>query len=416
MKDKQNIIVIGGGVIGVSVAYYLAKQGSSVTLLEKNSIGSGASYGNAGLVSCENYIPMAAPGVVKDALVWMFDADSPFYIKPRLDLNLLRWLIQFNFACSKKQMLKTINIFKELKKEGDQLLSDLVNSHKIDCNLEKKGRLIVYKNGDNFKKGVETAEFLKKYGVEAQVLDQNEILIKEPNLKPTVVGGLYYSEYSHLAPDLFVKNLGKEIEKLGVKIKTECEVIGFETLDSSISKVNTSRGDYTPDHVILAAGAWSPMVVRELGLKVPIQPAKGYSITAKRPESSPIGPLSLADERVAVSPMGNRLRFSSTLELCGYDSSINLRRISNTRNAVNNYLKGMDDLQEIELWSGFRPNTPDTLPLIGRSGSFNNLVFATGHDVLGMTHSQVTGKLVSQIVFDEKPFTDISVFDPERFN
>ncbi|PCI21759.1 MAG: FAD-dependent oxidoreductase [SAR324 cluster bacterium] len=416
MKNQQEIIVIGGGVIGVSVAHYLRKTNRSVTLLEKGDICSGASHGNAGLFSCENPIPMAAPGVIKDAIGWMFDKDSPFSIKPRLDLDLLRWLLQFNSACRTKPMLKAISIFQEMKRIGDALIEELTASHNIDCGMEKKGRLILYRDAANFEKGVKSIEFLKQFGINVQVLDKEAVRKKEPNLTAAVVGGLYYSEYIHVIPGQFVHGLADVVEQQGGTLKTNTEVIGFETKNKRISKVITNRGDFYADQVILAAGAWSPIVARDLGIKVPIQPAKGYSITVKRPETCPGLPLSLADDKVAVTPMGDSLRFSSTLELAGYDLSINRRRIASTRRAVNAYLPGMENLELIELWSGLRPNTPDTLPLIGRSESFDNLIMATGHDVLGMTHALITGKIVSQIVANEAPVVDISPFRPERFN
>lgn len=415
MSMQGEILIIGGGVIGVSTAYYLTKQNLDVAILEKNTICSGASYGNAGLVTCQNLIPTAAPGVVKQAAHWLFAADSPFYIKPRLDFDLLHWLLQFSAACRRKPMLRTISVLNEMKQIGSELFDELTSNQSLACGYQKNGRLFLYRDKTNFEKGIETTKFLRQYGINARVLDQNAVREKEPNLTSSVIGGIYYAGYAHLIPDRFVHGLAGLVAELGGSIKTGTEVIGFETSGRRISTVITTRGEFHPEQVVLTAGACSPVVGRELGLKIPIQPGKGYSITVKRPETSSRFPMALADDKIAVTPMGDKLRFSSTLELVGYDLSINRRRIAATRRAVNQYLTGMSKLELIELWSGLRPNTPDTLPLIGRSRSFDNLILATGHDVLGMTHSLITGTLVSQIIANEKPIIDLSPFRPERF-
>jgi len=204
-------------------------------------------------------------------------------------------------------------------------------------------------------------------------------------------------------------------EDRGAVIKKETEVIGFKTAGNRIAKVVTSRGDFSPDQVVLAAGSWSPVIAKDLGLRLPIQPAKGYSITVKRTRSCSEIPLSLADHKVAVTPMGEQLRISSSLELVGYDASINRQRITATRRAVNLYLSGIDELELIQIWSGFRPNTPDTLPIIERNDTYANLILATGHDMLGMTHSLITGKLVSEIIAGKKPSVDLNPFRLSRF-
>ena len=232
---------------------------------------------------------------------------------------------------------------------------------------------------------------------------------------PSVVGGIYYPDYEHVLPERYVNGMARMAENKGARLKTETEVIGFETAGKRIASVVTTRGNFSPDQIVLAAGSWSPVVARDLGLRIPIQPAKGYSITVKRSPGCSEIPLSLADHKIAVTPMGEQLRFSSNLELVGYDSSINRRRIAATRRAVKLYLSGTDDLELIQIWSGFRPNTPDTMPIIERNQVYDNLILATGHDILGMTHSLITGKLVCEIIDGKKPSVDLEPFRLGRF-
>ncbi len=415
MDQQKDIIVIGGGIIGVSVAYYLAMQGRSVTLIEKDNIGAGSSRGNAGLIANGFAIPMAAPGVPSQGLKWMLDAASPFYIKPRLDLDLIRWLWKFRGACNKKQMRQSISILLSLGQGSFDLFDELFAKEDVNFGYERKGRLILFTSEDCFEKGVADATLLHEFGVDASLLDADGVRRIEPNVLPAVTHGIYCAAYAHVTPVRFVHEMARLAKNQGVELKTGTAVTGFETSGQQISSVITTEGAFTPNQVVLAAGAWSPVVVRSLKLRLPIQPAKGYSLTYKRPSTSPHLPLSLSERKIAVTPMRETLRFTSTLELAGFDPSINQRRLEAIRRSVNEYLPGMEELEQEVEWSGYRPATPDDLPIIGRSGKFKNLILATGHGTLGMTHGLITGKLISQIIAGEKPSIDMTPLRADRF-
>jgi D-amino-acid dehydrogenase len=415
MNRQKDIIVIGGGVIGVAAAYYLAKQGRSVTLIEKDDICAGSSYGNAGLIANGFAIPMAAPGVPRQGLKWLLDAESPFTIKPRLDGDLLRWLWQFRGACNEKQMRQSIAVLLSLGQASFDLFDELLANEGMEFGYERKGRLILFTNEAAFEKTVPTTVLLREYGVDSTLLDAAGVRQIEPNVQPAVTHGIYAADYGHLIPDCFVHELARVAQEKGVTFKTDTAVLGFQTSGRQISSVITSQGTLTPNQVVLAAGAWSPLIARHLKLRLPIQPAKGYSVTYKRPSTSPHLPLSLSERKIAVTPMGDKLRFTSTLELAGYDPSINQRRLAAIRRNSREYLRGMEELEETTVWSGYRPATPDDLPIIGRSAAFENLILATGHGTLGMTHGLITGKLVSQIIGDERPSIDLTPLRAERF-
>ncbi len=411
---QAEVLIIGGGVIGACAAYYLTEQGRSVTLLEKGKIGAGSSYGNAGLVSSEHAIPLTAPGVISQGLRWMLDSDSPFYIKPRFDFDLFRWLWQFWRASSEKKMRRTIPVLLALRQASLELFEQF-KAGDMSFNYEQKGRLFLFRDQANFEANIKEDRVLEEFGVTAQVLDANGVRELEPNVQPSIIGGLYYAGYAHIAPHRFVRELARVSKSRGASLRTGTEVLGFEISNGRISTVITTRGNFYPEQVVLAAGAWSPLLARQLGLQLPIQAAKGYSITVKSPLTSPSRPLFLAEDRVAVTPMGKRLRFTSTLELTGFDMSINRRRVSATRRAASRYMSGMDALELIEIWRGLRPATPDDLPIIGRSASLQNLILATGHSMLGMAHGPITGKIVSQLVTGETPALDLTPFRLERF-
>jgi D-amino-acid dehydrogenase len=252
--------------------------------------------------------------------------------------------------------------------------------------------------------------------VELTLLDAAGVRRIEPNVQPAVTQGIYAADYGHIIPDRFVHELARVAKERGVVFKTNTAVAGFETSGRQITSVTTTSGAFKPDQVVLAAGAWSPIVVRYLKLRIPIQPAKGYSVTYKRPSTSPQLPLALSERKIAVTPMGDTLRFTSTLELAGYDPSLNQRRLAAIRRALPEYLPGMEELEQTAVWSGYRPATPDDLPIIGRSNAFENLILATGHGTLGMTQGLITGKLVSQIIGDERPSIDLAPLRVERFH
>ncbi len=226
---------------------------------------------------------------------------------------------------------------------------------------------------------------------------------------------LSHLEDAQLDPALFVQGLAARVQQHGAVIYTRTEVIGFETDANRITAVKTTRGDFYPDQVVLATGAWSPKVVRDLRLKLPIQSAKGYSITVRRPDSCPRIPLMLGEAKVAMTPLGTTLRFAGTLELAGFDLTINRRRVDAIRRAVSEYLVGTSGTELIEIWRGLRPCTPDGLPMIGRCESFENLIVATGHAMLGISLGPITGTLVAQIACGEPATIDLTALQVERF-
>jgi D-amino-acid dehydrogenase len=415
MDFQQDIVIIGGGVIGVCSAYYLARKGIQVALIEKGEIASGCSYGNGGLIVPSHSVPLASPGALGSGLRWLLDSKSPFYIKPRFDMDLFSWLIRFALASRHSRMLRSVSIMRDLLFASRTLFEELAETAGFDFGFEGNGSLLVYLSEEKLQQEMEEAHLLERFDIPLKMMNQTEVHEHEPALLPQVIGGIYYPRDGHINPHRFVTGLAEKAHGLGVQISTKTEVTGFESSQGMITKIHTTRGDVFPKQVIIATGSWSPAVARDLKLRIPIQAAKGYSITLENPPVVPQIPLSFGEARVVVNPLGDSLRLAGTLELAGMDFSINSRRVAAMRKASSEYLPGLAQAKVIEIWRGLRPCTPDGLPIISRSQDFENLIVAAGHAMLGMSLGPITGKLVSQLLNGEKVEVDMFPFRMERF-
>lgn len=413
--QPSEFLIIGGGVIGVCTAYYLAARGREVTLVEKGDIAAGCSYGNAGLVVPSHSIPLAAPGALRSGLKWLLDPESPFYVKPRADPGLVTWLARFVAASREEPMHRGLAVLRDLSLASRALFDELAALDGLDFGYQQRGVLLVFYSQHGLEGGREEAKILQQHGLAAQVLDGPQVRNLEPALRPDVVGGVRFPDDAHLNPAAFVRGLAQQVMVNGVRVETGVEVLGFETAGKQVTRVQTTHGDIVAGQVILAAGSWSPALARHLRMHVPIQPAKGYTLTVKRPDTCPTYPLILGEARMAVTPLGDVLRFGGTLELAGFDESINWRRVAALQAGVRRYLAGMEDLDLVELWRGLRPCTPDGLPILGRAPALPNLIVAAGHAMLGMSLGPITGKLTAQLACGEQPDLDLAPLRLERF-
>ena len=409
------VVVIGGGVVGLCSAYYLARRGCVVTLLERAHVGAGSSWGNAGLIVPSHSVPLAAPGVLGQGLRWMADPESPFFIRPRLDGELVRWLWLFGRACTADHVRRSVPILRDLSRASLALHREIAALPGNGSGFREEGLLYVYRTDEALRHGAAEADTLRAEGIDARVLGAREAIALEPGLKPGVAGVVHYPTDAHLVPHRLLDHLAHAVVDAGVTIVTGGEVIGFTRVGRHVTAIETTRGDMLADEVVLAAGAWSPLIVRELGIRLPVQAAKGYSVTAKRPATAPRIPLVLGEARVAVTPMDDQLRLAGTLELAGLDLSIARRRVDAGRRAAGRYLICGPELDPVEIWRGLRPSSPDGLPIVGRPRRLDNLTIATGHGTLGVSLGPITGQLVADIVTGQAPSLDVSPLSPDRF-
>lgn len=416
MTGNPKVLVIGAGSIGVNAAYFLADCGASVTLLDKGDTCEGSSWGNAGLIVPSHSIPFATPGVGWRAFRWMFDPTSPFYIRPRVDLKLWSWLWKFKAACTVEHRYNGSRVLRDLSNRSMELYTAFQNMDGFDFSFENNGMMILYSSDSGRRHGLEEAKLLRGLGLSVKDLDKSEVL-EQLGQETTAIAGTYFPGDAHLLPADFVKGLARKAKSKGVEIKTHTEVHGFSVRGKKIVGVLTDNGVMEADEIVLAAGSWSTGVAEKLDLHLPIQPAKGYSVSYERPNTAPTLPLILAEPKSSVTPMGNILRIGGTLELVGMDLSHNKRRIAAIVRAAKQFLPtiNFDGLPVNKVWAGLRPVTPDGLPLLGRCKSFENLTLATGHATIGISTGPASGMLVAQTVLRERTFMDIRMFDPDRY-
>ncbi len=416
LNYEPDVLVIGGGVIGVCTAYYAAQAGRSVCLVERGKICSGCSWGNAGWIVPSHCIPLAAPGVMGKALKWMWSSDSPFSIRPRLDWNLVRWLIDFAAACNERRVQASIPVLRELTFGSLDLYRELCGMEGMSSGYREAGTLMLFATKHGFVEGRREAELLFQNGIASQPWDRDEVLEREPSVAPGVVGGIYYPQDAQISPASFVESLAEISKRQGATILELTEVSGFRLSRGESVAVQTTQGEFRPGCVVLAAGAESPMVGRSLGMDLPIQAGKGYSFSVPSSIVSPTRPLLLSEAKVAVTPFGEKVRFAGTLELSGIDYSINPRRLNAIRESSSKFFSTKLPAPVQEQWTGLRPCTPDGLPIISRLPTVRNVIVASGHAMLGISLGPITGKLAAQLACHDPTDIDVSPLAISRFS
>ncbi len=415
-RQEPDVLVLGGGVIGLACAHALLKAGRSVTVVEQGTVGCGASHGNCGTLTPSHAPPLAMPGTIRKALRWMFQSDAPLYVKPRLDFELLYWLGRFALRCNWKDFRAISRAKVELLLRSRELIERQVVDEKLACEFEAGGTLYVYRDAKAFEDGRWLPDALKEVGLPVDVMDGAAARRLEPALDARIVGGYLNPRDGHLRPDRFVAELGRRVREMGGEILERRPVIGFTLGGDRVDAVLTAQGELRARDVVLALGAWSPTVARPLELRLPIQPGKGYSITFDRPQVCPRIPLILRERSVCVTAWSSGYRLGSTMEFSGYDASLNRTRLDALVRSAGEYLREPVGPRRVEEWFGWRPMTWDDMPIIDRAPRQRNLVLATGHGMLGVSLSAITGKLVAEIVTGATPSLDLAPCRLDRFH
>ncbi|MDX6410531.1 MAG: D-amino-acid dehydrogenase [Gaiellaceae bacterium] len=399
----SDVVVIGGGVIGVCAALELAQRGAKVTLLERGPrLGSGCSEGNAGLVCPSHAEPLATRAALVEGMRSLLDRDGPvaLHVRP----GLVPWLARFVAACTPAREHAATRVIHALSQASLLRHEELAREHATG--VERHGTLNVYETESRFERGRRTAE-----GTTAQILVGDDATTFEPALRKPVAGGIYYPEELSGDPLTFVEAIGRAAEAAGAVIRTGVDVQAL----GARGRVVTSAGTIDAGTVVLAAGVWSPRLAAQLRVSIPVVSGKGYHLDYAGAEGDPRVPLFLQEARVVVTPLPGKLRLAGTLELGGHDLALNERRLDAVRRAGLRRVHGLDGRNVIHRWSGARPCAPDGLPLVGRPRAYDNLVVATGHAMMGFTLAPVTGALVADIVSGTQPSQDIALLDPDRF-
>ena len=410
------VVVIGGGVVGACCAYYLAKAGREVIILERGQFGAGCSHANCGYICPSHILPFAGPGAIWSTLKTLFQKNSPLKVRPSVVLGNVSWFLGFARRCNRRDMLKAGEGIQALLQSSRSLFEDLIKCEGIDCEWETKGLLFVFQTQKHFDHYAQTDELLRShFGMSAKRFENESLAELEPALKPGQAGGYLYQSDAQVRPDRLMSELKRVLISKGVEIRENCQVNSFVKSSASVKAVGTSTDEVRGDHFVLATGAWTPRLNVELGCSIPIQPGKGYSLTMPRPSLCPKYPLIFEEHRVAVTPFQTGYRLGSTMEFAGYDETLNRSRLSLLTDAARLYLREPLAEPVQEEWWGWRPMTFDGLPIIDRAPVAGNVIVAAGHNMLGLSMATATGKLVAEMFEETPPHVDPSPYSLKRF-
>ena len=411
---KHDIAIIGGGVIGVACAVELARRGAHVTVLERDRIGHGCSFGNAGWLTPSQAVPLANPSMLLKSFKWMLDPESPLYIQPRLDPAFLRWLIEFLLASRKARFERGAAALVELTRVSVDMWEQVAARSTESFGFERHGLLAVYENVASLEAAKRGVDLVCQSGVRAERWTADDVRGKEPAVVGPQVGGYFYPDDAHCEPYLAVQALEREARALGVGFAEDTEVFRIAR-GASRWQLTTTRGEVHAEHIVIATGPWSESLGRMLGMRLPVIGAKGYSLVLPPADPHPTRSIYLIERKVAVNPHRDALRIAGTLELVRNDFSINARRVD----VIVRGARGMLNLGPApairETWRGLRPCTPDGMPAIGRARGHGTVWLATGHQMAGLKTATGTGLLLAQLMAGESPRFDPEPFRADRF-
>ncbi|USK41829.1 FAD-dependent oxidoreductase (plasmid) [Cytobacillus firmus] len=412
----QKVIVIGGGVIGLSSAYYLTKLGYSVTVFDKGDFGEACSKGNQGWICPALHEPVPAPGLMTESFRMLLQKDSPLYIKPSALPQLSSWVSQFMKYCNERDFIAGETALLTLSQSTLKLF-DSLQSEGLDFELYKNGILFAFLNPENLRYKMKRLENgASVHGHESPVaLSATEVKELEPSLSHKVIGGILLSKQYHIRPESFSKALTKWLVASGANLQPYTEVIDLERRDHEIIAINTKAERIEADHFLIANGAWSGTLAKRIGYTLPLTAGKGYSITTTNPKVNIRRPIYLGDVKAGITPFNNAVRIGGTMELSGINTKLDKKRVQGIRSSITSYLNNSFTGDMEEEWTGMRPMTPDGLPVLGRIPNYKNLFVSTGHGMVGVAMAPATGKIMADLIhFGHTEFA-IQPFEPNRF-
>lgn len=414
----KKIVVIGGGIMGLSSAYFLQKSGHEVTVIDKEDFSDNCSYGNAGYVCPSHFIPLATPGIVWKGFKWMFNARSPFYVQPSLNSHLIDWGLKFMRSANKAHVRTSAIPLRDIALLSQKEYESWAAVPGFDFAYERKGLLEIFQTQAAAEHAHHLAERAKQLELETTLLNAAELQEMEPHTKINALGAILFKCDAHLYPEKLMHGLLSILRQNGVQLVKGALATGFEKNGSAIKKVITPSGDFDADTVVIATGAWSREIAAMVNTRLPLMPGRGYSVTLTDSPYRLNHPAVLVEGRVAITPMdGNKIRFGGTMEVVPTSQPPRYNRVQGILNAVKRVYPQFDIPMPAQdkMWYGYRPCSADGLPYIGRIRNFNNVIIATGHAMLGLSLGAGTGKLVSELVNNEKSSIDLKPFAVERF-
>ncbi|MBW8687547.1 NAD(P)/FAD-dependent oxidoreductase [Chitinophaga rhizophila] len=415
----MEVIIIGGGIIGLSSAFYLQQAGYTVTVIDRTDLSDGCSYGNAGYICPSHFVPLATPGIVRQGLKWMLNPKSPFYIKPSLSSSMISWGLQFMKSATKEHVERSAVPLRDIALLSKQLYEEWAQVPGLDFSYDPQGMLELYNTPENEHHAADTVRDAAALGIKASLIDKATLQQMEPDTEIRALGAVYFPGDAQLYPNQLMRSLQLYLKRNGVLFRGKEEVTGFVTEGNKVKGVKTLGGVYAADHVVVAAGVWSRELARELQLRIPMVGGRGYSVTLENAPYKVRRSVILSEARVAISPMnGNKIRFGGTMEITGLNAPPRMQRVQGILESVKRYFPAYDvPLPPADqVWYGYRPCSADGLPHIGNMERYPNVTVATGHSMLGISLGAATGKLVGELVAGTPTSMNISPFKVERFS
>lgn len=415
----MKIAVLGAGVVGTTTAYYLAKAGHEVTVYDRQpGPALETSYANAGEISPGYSTPWAAPGIPLKAMKWLFMQHAPLILRPTLDPHVLPWMLSLLMNCTESAYTRNKGRMLRIAGYSRECLIALRQETGIAYDHRSQGTVQLFRTQKQLDHAGRDTEVLSADGVPFELLDREGVARAEPALaqvKSSFVGALRLPLDETGDCFMFTNALAKIAEGLGVHFRYGVSISRIATNGGSVSAVSTSQGPINADHYVLALGSWSPVLGRSIGLRLPVYPVKGYSLTADITEEARAPVSTVLDEtyKVALTRLGSRLRVGGMAEIGGYSTDLPPKR-RETLEYVAESLFPCGDLKAASYWSGLRPMTPDGTPIIGAT-RYRNLSLNTGHGTLGWTMACGSAKALSDLISGSKPDIETSDLSLDRY-
>ena len=404
----MKIIVLGSGVIGTTSAYYLARAGHEVTVIDRQpAAGLETSFANAGEVSPGYSAPWAGPGVPMKAVKWLLMQHSPLVVRPAFDPEMWRWMFQMLANCNQKSYEINKGRMVRLAEYSRDCLVDLRADTGIAYDERTQGTLQLFRTQKQLDGSAADIAVLQRYGVPYSVLDPEGCERVEPalsNVRGKFVGGLQLPGDETGDCFKFTQRLAQMAEGLGVKFRQGVDIKRLVVAGDRIAGVVTDKGELKADSFVLALGSYSPLMLRQVGIRIPVYPVKGYSITIPIVDAGGAPESTVMDEtfKVAITRLGDRIRVGGTAEIAGYDLSLHQARRDTLEHSVSDLFPKGGDTSKAEFWCGLRPMTPDGTPVMGPT-PFRNLFLNTGHGTLGWTMACGSGRVLADLVSGKQP-------------
>jgi D-amino-acid dehydrogenase len=407
-------VIIGGGVIGLTTAYHLAREGEEVTVLDARATGLGASEVNAGWIVPAEAAPVPGPGVVLQSMKWMLRPDSPLYIKPSVHPDFARFMFGMWRRSNARDQRLGFEGHLRLARGSVETFDDY-RADGMDFEMHSQGLLMAFTQQENLRHHLDNLDLVRQFDLDPRVLIGDDVRSHEPKLSDNVYGGIYFPLERHVDPGALVQALHKRVLELGVRIEENVPVDQVERAGGSVTTVHSGDRSFSGDRFVLAAGAWTGPLSKLFGAPLPVRPGKGYSV-----DVAPFGlrgSVNLSDAKVAITPLSDRLRLAGTMEFGGLDETINQVRVEAILRAPRTYFRDWEPPTVAPAArAGIRPMTPDGKPIIGALTGLRNAYVSTGHGMLGVTLAPGTAAALTDLILRDRLSPDLNTFSPKRFD